>query len=100
MSSGSGAGGGGKTKLQYTVGYFAFMGFLIYISNLSGLLFISGSVTPPPVPSITDVGGNLNYFLAGMLISSTYQLLYILIIVPLTIGLGICIYEWATMLIP
>jgi hypothetical protein len=97
--AGSGA-GGGKTRIQFAVGYFAFMGFLIFISNQSGLLFISGSVTPPPVPSITDVGGNIAYFLAGMTISSTYQILYILIITPLTIGLFIVIYEMACLLIP
>jgi hypothetical protein len=101
MSGGAGAGaGGGKTRIQFAVGYFAFVGFLIYISNLSGLLFISGSVTPPPTPSITDVGGNISYFIAGMLISSQYQLLYILILTPLSIGMFIVIYEMATMLIP
>jgi hypothetical protein len=98
--AGGGSSGGGKTKLQYTIGYFAFMGFLIFMSNQSGILFISGSVTPPPVPSLSDVGGNMNYFLSGLLISSQYQLLYILIITPLTIGFFICIYEWAVMLIP
>lgn len=97
--AGSGA-GGGKTRLQFAVGYFAFMGFLIFVSNQSGLLFISGAVTPPPTPSLTDVGGNIAYFIAGMTISSTYQLLYILIITPLTIGLFIVIYELGVMLIP
>jgi hypothetical protein len=88
------AGGGGISKLQYTVGYFAFMGFLIFISNQSGLLFINGSITPPPVPNIIDVVGNISYFFSALLISSDYQLLYILIISPLTIGLFVCIYEW------
>jgi hypothetical protein len=98
--SGGGSTGGGKTKLQFIIGYFAFMGFLIFISNQSGLLFISGSVTPPPTPSLTDVGGNLAYFIAGMSISSTYQLLYILIITPLSIGMLVCLFEFASMLIP
>jgi hypothetical protein len=88
------AGGGGISKLQYTVGYFAFMGFLIYISNMSGLLFINGSISAPPVPNILDPIGNITYFLSALTISSDYQLLYILIIVPLTVGFAVCCLEW------
>lgn len=88
------SGGGGISKLQYTVGYFAFMSFLILISNQSGLLFINASVTPPPTPNLIDVVGNIDYFLSALTITSDYQLLYLIIIVPLTIGLFVCIYEW------
>jgi len=100
VASGGGGHGGGVTKLQYAVSYFAFMSILIFVSNQSGVLFVSGNIVPPPTPSLTDLLGNVSYFLTAMTISSTYQLLYLLVLVPLTIGMGICIYEWLTDLIP
>jgi hypothetical protein len=87
------AGGGGISKLQYTIGYFAFMGFLVYISNMSGLLFINASISAPPIPNILDPLGNITYFLSALTITSDYQLLYLLIIIPLTIGEAWCCLE-------
>ena len=87
------AGGGGVTKLQYTVAYFAFLSVVIYFSNQSGILFISGNVTPPPTPSLLDIIGNVSYFLSAMSISSSYQLFYLFILVPMTVGMFIVIYE-------
>jgi len=87
------SGGGGVTKLQYSVAYFAFLSFIIFISNQSGILFISGNVVPPPTPNLIDVIGNVSYFLSALTVTSSYQLLYILILTPLTIGMFIVIYE-------
>ena len=85
-------------KLKFFYSYSIFFMFVVYISGMAGISIFSGTEAlqnPPTGLDLLNPFVSIPFFFNFLLISTEYQILFVILIIPFIIGTIYAILEWA-----